>query len=647
MLTSREKNIINYLEQVQGYTTVKELADLFHLSDRSIQYDLENIEDYANKKGVKITRNKRFGIKINKQSIVNQKSINAQEGYIFFSPKARMHKIILHLLSAIEPISSNKLAQSLFVTRRTIVDDLKSVEKWLADSFLELEYITNKGFSIKGEEQKVREAYAEILKKLYNIHDISSHFEEIDNNTIQSLINIVECVLDVEGYKIIQNAKDELIFHVITTVYRINRNLHLHYKDEVLQKLRDEEEFYIANQMQKDIQEKCGFYLSESDVGYITLHLLGAKQDSNLNLEVTEKQYFQKSIESFIKNVSGFMGVDLTSDSELINGLTIHLKPVINRMKYQLRYNNPLKEEIQDQYPEIVETVKNSVTVLEKAFKVELDMDEITYLALHIGSAIERNFEKTRYSLKVIIVCASGVGTSQLLKGKIENYYPELKVHDTFSVYDIKDDYFENNGINFVITTIPISDFPIPVIHVTPFLNRNDRKKLNDILIAEREKAIETGLTPGPKLNELLLPELISLDVNVSNWEEAISASTQLLISKGIVAESYTKAIKEKIKNHGPYMVIDEGIAMPHAKPSDGVNRPGFSFVKLKTPISFGHKRHDPVSIIICLATMNAHIHLNALRQLTLLLQNEEKMNQIMQEGLSTMVQLIEEFSEY
>src|SRR5699024_5466075 len=127
------------------------------------------------KKGVKITRNKRFGIKINKQSIVNQKSINAQEGYIFFSPKARMHKIILHLLSAIEPISSNKLAQSLFVTRRTIVDDLKSVEKWLADSFLELEYITNKGFSIKGEEQKVREAYAEILKKLYNIHDISSH----------------------------------------------------------------------------------------------------------------------------------------------------------------------------------------------------------------------------------------------------------------------------------------------------------------------------------------------------------------------------------------------------------------------------------------------------------------------------------------
>src|SRR5699024_462840 len=135
MLTSREKNIINYLEQVQGYTTVKELADLFHLSDRSIQYDLENIEDYANKKGVKI----------NKQTIINQKNINEQEGYIFFSPKARMHKIILHLLSAIEPISSNKLAQSLFVTRRTIVDDLKSVEKWLADSFLELEYITNKG----------------------------------------------------------------------------------------------------------------------------------------------------------------------------------------------------------------------------------------------------------------------------------------------------------------------------------------------------------------------------------------------------------------------------------------------------------------------------------------------------------------------
>lgn len=647
MLTSREKNIISYLGQVQGYTTVKELSDLFQLSDRSIQYDLENIEYYARKRGVKISRNKRLGIKINKQLMVDEKYINAQEGYVIFSPQVRMHKILLRLFSSIEPISSNKLAQSLFVTRRTIVDDLKSVEKWLADYFLELEYVKNKGFCVKGEEQKNREAYAEILKKLYNIHDISSHFKEIDKSNIHTLIYIVEQVLDDEKYKIIQHAKDELIFHVIITVYRVDKECKLYYKEETLQKLRSEEEFYIANRMQAFIREKCGYNLSDSDVGYITLHLLGAKQDSNLNLKVSDKQFFKEILDTFIKTVSGFMGVDLTSDSVLTQGLTIHLKPVINRMKYQLRYNNPLKKEIQNQYPDIVETVKNSVTVLEKGFKVELDMDEITYLALHIGSAIDRNFEKTRYALKVIIVCASGVGTSQLLKGKIENYYPELKVYDTFSVYDIEDNYFEEHGINLAITTIPISDFPIPVIHVTPFLNRNDRKKLNEHLIAEREKAIESGLTPGPKLNELLTPELISWDVSVSDWQEAISTSTQLLISKGIVTENYTKAIKEKIKKHGPYMVIDEGIAMPHAKPTDGVNRPGFSFVKLKTPVSFGHTRHDPVSIIICLATMDAHIHLNALRQLTLLLQDEEKMNQMIQEGLPTMVQLIKEFSEY
>src|SRR5699024_12389869 len=96
------------------------------------------------------------------------------------------------------------------------------------------------------------------------------------------------------------------------------------------------------------------------------------------------------------------MGVDLTSDSELINGLTIHLKPVINRMKYQLRYNNPLKEEIQDEYPEIAETVENSVTVSEKAYKAAPDMDETPSLASHIAAAIERNYEKRRHSLKII-----------------------------------------------------------------------------------------------------------------------------------------------------------------------------------------------------------------------------------------------------
>ena len=50
------------------------------------------------------------------------------------------------------------------VSRRTIVNDLKLVQQWLASYHLEMKYIQNKGFIINGEEEALRQAYANIVK---------------------------------------------------------------------------------------------------------------------------------------------------------------------------------------------------------------------------------------------------------------------------------------------------------------------------------------------------------------------------------------------------------------------------------------------------------------------------------------------------
>src|SRR5699024_8716886 len=144
--------IIEYLMKNQEFMTVKELSNLFQLSDRSIQYDLENIEYYAKKKGVKVTRNKRFGIKLTSKSISDNTLLNEQEINITFSPQDRIEKILLILFASSKPVSSNQLAHTLYVTRRTIVDDMKDVQVWLEDHSLELEYVKNKGFRLNGSE---------------------------------------------------------------------------------------------------------------------------------------------------------------------------------------------------------------------------------------------------------------------------------------------------------------------------------------------------------------------------------------------------------------------------------------------------------------------------------------------------------------
>lgn len=70
------------------------------------------------------------------------------------------------------------------------------------------------------------------------------------------------------------------------------------------------------------------------------------------------------------------------------------------------------------------------------------------------------------------------------------------------------------------------------------------------------------------------------------------------------------------------------------------------SFIRLQNPVSFGHSRNDPVSFVICLATTDAHIHLNALRQLTMLLQDEARVKQMREGDKQTLLRLVDQVSQ-
>lgn len=643
MFSSRQKNIISYLLQDKGFTTIKELSNFFHLSERSIQYDLEKIEYYVEKQEAKVIRNKRSGVKLMSSSAFEKHFSEEQESKAILLPEERKEKILIILFESLKPVSSNQLAQTLYVTRRTIVDDMKEVQTWLAQDLLELEYVKNKGFRITGNEQKFRESYVKTLIKHYQSHAFSSDIQILEPSEIALVHRSIDSALDKENYNIVQTAIDGLVFHIAITIHRLRNNFQITMPEKELEKLRQEGEFYIARRIQQMVEENFSLKFPKSEIGYITLHLLGAKQSSlDPDVSLKDNNSFSDTLKVFIKLVSGFIGIDLTADQILLRGLTVHLKPALYRMKYHMRNENPLKSEIQDHYPNIITAVNSNLSVLENTFRVLFNEDEVAYISLHIGSAIERNFEETRYGLRVLIVCASGVGTSQLLISKIKNYYPELNIYDSFSVYDIEEDYFAVNKINLVITTIPTPNFPVPVIKVSPFLTKDDRKKLNEHLNAEREKAIESGLSSGPALNELITPECVNWNADASGWKEAIRLSTELLNAKGMVTPNYTNAIIEQFKMNGPYMVINKGVALPHAKPTDGVKCPGFSLVKLKHPVHFGHSRYDPVSFVICLATTDTHIHLNALRQLTYILQDDIKMKQVKEGDKKTFLELVD-----
>lgn len=131
-------------------------------------------------------------------------------------------------------------------------------------------------------------------------------------------------------------------------------------------------------------------------------------------------------------------------------------------------------------------------------------------------------------------------------------------------------------------------------------------------------------------LIDVINENLIELDVEVNDWKEAIEHGGNLLVKEGVVKQSYVEAMVQSVLDIGPYVVLDEGIALPHAKPETGALKIGVSIMTLKNPVVFGHPEHDPVKLVICLAAVDSTSHLQVLSGISQILDGGETMDKIL-----------------
>lgn len=121
-------------------------------------------------------------------------------------------------------------------------------------------------------------------------------------------------------------------------------------------------------------------------------------------------------------------------------------------------------------------------------------------------------------------------------------------------------------------------------------------------------------------LYDLVTPESIVLDVEAADWRAAIRMAGDLLVSAGVSEDSYTDSMVGNVEEHGPYIVVTPGFAFAHARAADNVHRTGMSWIRLRTPVEFGHAKNDPVTLVAALAAGNESDHMDAMRQLAGLL---------------------------
>ncbi|EGR2740110.1 PTS sugar transporter subunit IIA [Vibrio parahaemolyticus] len=125
-------------------------------------------------------------------------------------------------------------------------------------------------------------------------------------------------------------------------------------------------------------------------------------------------------------------------------------------------------------------------------------------------------------------------------------------------------------------------------------------------------------------LRELITSDVIRIHSDATDWKDAISKSCEALIENGAIEPSYAEAIYRSHEELGPYYVVGPGMAMPHARPEDGVNRLSLAITVIQNGVNFNSEENDPVKMLVTLAATDSNSHVDAISKLAELFMNEE-----------------------
>ncbi len=585
MLNARQTAILKKLMSQQGYITGEKLAGIIQVSSRTIRTDVKELESVLAKYGgtIQSTRGLGYKLEIRNDRIFRkflQDSILETHGSapILSTPEERSRYIVKRLLLESSFIKMDELADEMYISKSTLQNDLRDAKRILKK--FEIVVIKRPGYGLKveGSEMQLRFCMSEYIFARTSDPDSSLPDDEL-LNAIRAII-----IRQIDTYDITMSdiALNNLVIHISIAIQRIKDCNYVSLSIDEIQKVTGHKEYEVACVIINDLSSELGVSFPQSEIVYVAIHLMGTKIIENARGGEGKEvlPYLDETIwdltEKILFRIDEKLGLTIRFDPELVAALTLHLKPAINRLHYHMNLRNPILNQVKEHYPLAFEAGIIAAQVIAEEMKLQINDDEVGYLAIHIGSAIERrNME--RKPARCLIVCASGVGSAVLLSSKLKaKFGTKLEIGGTSEYYKLKDiDLF---SYDFVISTIPIKEkLPIPVIVMDTFLSGQDYNKIEGLIGNQRGYALT-----------YLQEELVFLQENFQSREDVLRFLSAKIVECGLAEDGFLDSIKRR--EDFSSTAFGNLVAIPHPE-APLTEKTFWSICTLKKPIKWGGQK--------------------------------------------------------
>jgi mannitol operon transcriptional antiterminator len=635
-ISARERKILDLLLAYPKGITVKDVAKQLGVSERTVHRDLKGVGQVVGAYNLQLIKKAGVGIQI----VGNEEKKHQLQMHVLrlshteYTPEERQTMILIALLESGEPVKLISLANDLNVTVATISNDLDKIEEKVKKHSLSLVRKRGYGVEICGSEAAKRKMMSELLFD----HFDESHFFSLMKESIQKkstdLVNTVtekllglvdkkklfmierqiEAMKDDLPFTIADSSYIALVIHLALAIERIMQGEAIHFDAQHLQTIRATKEYETAEKIAKRLGDIFHIVIPNEEIGYITMHLMGAKLRARRGYMLEEASLeIAMKVQELIRFVSDEIGVDFTDDYPLYEDLVVHLKPALYRIQHHMGITNPLLHKIMEDYSELFHVVQRGVRYVFSDMTVP--EEEVGYLVLHFASALLRD----KQGIRALVICSSGIGTAKILATRLKKEIPDISHIEQKSFFDVQ--RVDVHEYDLIVSTVPIHTSQ-PYFLVNPMLPEEDIATIRQFLktkafsirsqkVNSPKKGIENirsihvvSETIVQLLNGFSMRELSSYSL-----QDALMHACAHLEQHGVI-RSKERVVEELLQREqvGGLGIPNTALALYHTR-SEDVLQPSFTMYTLTHPQTIIGMDQQPMvlnRLLLLLAPKNA-----------------------------------------
>lgn len=585
-----------------------DLSSTLKVSERTIRSDIQIINEILEKNGAQIELKRKTGyfLHIENQQLFNtflsQLNKQSNDTLELDTTEDRIRFLLRYLLYNKEYATLDELANLVYISKNTLLNYIKIIKNTVEKYNLEYISKTSEGCKIIGSEDMKRRC---ILENVLS-HDMSNYitgftkeeYSLFEGINIEKIREIIINKLNYSNLTISDYNLKNLILHFALTVSRIINHcpidhiMHIDLQNEIRESI---------DEIMYELEKEFDITINDAERNYIYSHYV---INTNYSLETIQTDEIKRIVNNLLDNVYTNYSFDLRNDETLANDLFLHFRSILSTKSFSLDKKNPLLNTIKNNFPLAFEITLTAVSNTFASLPYSLTEDEVGYVALHIGAAIERCFSGVIQRKKVILVCGSGNATTRMLEARINAFFRDkIVIYKRVSYNEflnLDDTIFKN--IDFAISTIPISEHIVPTICVDFALNQKDIEAISRFMGT-------ISSSKSKKIHRFFDKELFINNMKFTSKDELLKEMCRRLKEQGSTDDLfYTSVMKrESIANTN----MNDVFALPHSMELCALETK-VAVAILKEPIPW--TKDNTVQIVMLLAIkQNEHLDIEYL----------------------------------